>query len=35
MTSKTPFDVKDAKELPKYNGREKLVVWRKRVGNYL
>ena len=36
MTSgKTPFDVKDAKELPKYNGRDKLVVWRKRVGNYL
>ena len=35
MTSKSPFEVKDAKELPKNNGRGKLVAWRKRVGNYL
>ena len=35
MLSKSPFEVKDAKELPRYNGREKLVAWRKRVGIYL
>ena len=35
MTSKSPFEVKDAKELPKYNGRDKLIAWRKRVSNYL
>ena len=33
--SKSPFEIKAASELPKYNGREKLPGWRKKVGNYL
>ena len=34
--SKNPFDTKDAKEnLPRYNGRDKRVYWRKMVSYYL
>ena len=29
--SKSPFDSKDAKDLPRYNGKDKLVIWRKKV----
>ena len=36
MQSKTPFDTKAAaSELPKYDGRDKQVIWRKKVTNYL
>ena len=34
--SKSPFDTKAATtELPRYNGREKQAIWRKKVMNYL
>ena len=34
--SRSPFDTKAASaELPRYNGREKQAIWRKKVMNYL
>ena len=33
--SKSPFDSKAGADLPKYNGRDKLMPWRRKVGTDL
>ena len=36
MQPKPPFDTKAAaSELPRYDGRDKQVIWRKKVTNYV
>ena len=33
--TKSPFDCKSSSDVPKYNGRDKLAMWRRRASNFL